>query len=180
MAKLVANRYASALFEAGIDLEKINIFNDELDFLGKVFKEEEKLLQILHHPKIGKAEKRDLMDSLFKDKLSEEMINFLYILIDKRRDGHILEIVDEYKKMFNKHQNIIKVIAITAVPMEDRAKEKLTVVLKDKLDKTIELTNEIDQGLIGGVLLKVEDKLIDGTIKGQLAAIGKAIKGAAN
>lgn len=180
MAKLVANRYASALFEAGIDLEKIGLFNDELDFLGKIFQQEEKLLQILHHPKIGKVEKRDLIDSIFKEKLSEEMINFLYILIDKRREGHILEIVEEYKKMFNKHENIIKVVAITAVPMEDKAKDKLSVVLKDKLKKTIELTNEIDEGLIGGVLLKVEDKLIDGSIKGQLESIGKAIKGATN
>ena len=180
MAKLVANRYASALFEAGIDLEKINVFNDELDFLGGVFKEEEKLLRILHHPKIGKAEKRDLMNSLFKDKLSEEMINFLYILIDKRREGYILEIVEEYKKMFNKHENILNVVAITAVPMEDGAKDKLSLVLKDKLNKTIELTNEIDSKLIGGVLLKVEDKLIDGTVKGQLESIGKAIKGVAN
>lgn len=180
MAKLVANRYASALFEAGIDLEKIKLFNDELDFLGKTFKKEEKLLQILHHPKIGKVEKRDLIDSIFKERLSEEMINFLYILIDKRREGHILEIVEEYKKMFNKHENIIKVVAITAVAMEDKAKDKLSVVLKDKLKKSIELTNEIDEKLIGGVLLKVEDKLIDGSIKGQLESIGKAIKGATN
>ena len=180
MAKLVANRYASALFEAGIDLEKIKLFNDELDFLGKTFKEEEKLLQILDHPKIGKVEKRDLIDSIFKERLSEEMINFLYILIDKRREGHILEIVEEYKKMFNKHENIIKVVAITAVPMENKAKDRLSVVLKDKLKKAIELTNEVDEGLIGGVLLKVEDKLIDGTIKGQLESIGRVIKGATN
>lgn len=180
MAKLVANRYASALFQAGIDLKKIKIFNDELDFLGKIFKEEEKLLQILDHPKIGKSEKRDLIDSIFKEKLSGEMINFLYILIDKRREGHILEIVEEYKQMFNKHENIIKVVAITAVPMEENAKDKLTVVLKDKLNKKIELTNEIDKKLIGGVLLKVEDKLIDGTVRGQLEAIGKVIKGATN
>ena len=180
MAKLVANRYASALFEAGIDLDKIKLFNNELDFLGKIFKEEEKLLQILHHPKIGKSEKRDIMDNLFKERLSEEMINFLYILIDKRRDGYILEIVEEYKKMFNKHENIVKVVAITAVPMEDTAKDKLTLVLKDKLKQTIELTNEIDKKLIGGVLLKVEDKLIDGSVKGQLESIGRAIKGATN
>lgn len=180
MAKLVANRYASALFEAGIDLENIKLFNDELVFLGKVFKEEEKLLKILGHPKIGKAEKREIMDNLFKGRLSEEMINFLYILIDKRREGYILEIIEEYRKMFNKHENIIKVVAITAVPMEERAKDKLSLVLKDKLKKTIELTNEIDSKLIGGVLLKVEDKLIDGSIKNQLESIGRAIKGVAN
>lgn len=180
MAKLVANRYASALFEAGIDLEKIKQFNEELDFLQTVFSGEEKLLQILHHPKISRSEKRDLIDSLFKERLSEEIINFLYILIDKRREGYILEIVEEYRSLFNDHENIIKVVAVTAVPMEDKAKDKLSLVLKEKLKKTIELTNEIDKKLIGGVLLKVENKLIDGTVKGQLESIGRAIQGATN
>lgn len=180
MAKLVSNRYASALFQAGIDLDKIKDFNRELNFLEKVFKGEEKLLQILHHPKIGKAEKRDLVDKLFKEKLSEEMVNFLYILIDKRRQGYILEIVEEYRALFNQHENIIKVTAVTAVPMENKAKDKLTKVLKNKLKKTIELTNEIDKSLIGGVLLKVENKLIDGTVRGQLESIGRTIQGATN
>ena len=180
MAKLVANRYASALFETGIDLDKIKLFNDELNFVGKIFGGEEKLFQILHHPKIKESEKRDLIDSLFKDRLSEEMINFLYILIDKRREGYILQIVEEYTKMFNEHEDIIKVIAVTAVAMEDKAKGKLAEVLKDKLKKTIELTNEIDKKLIGGVLLKIEDKLIDGTVKGQLESIGRVIQGATN
>lgn len=82
--------------------------------------------------------------------------------------------------MFNDHENIIKVVAVTAVPMEDKAKDKLSLVLKEKLKKTIELTNEIDKKLIGGVLLKVENKLIDGTVKGQLESIGRAIQGATN
>lgn len=180
MAKLIANRYASALFEAGMDLGKIKEFSKELDFLKEVFQGEDKLFQILRHPKISKGEKKSLIDSLFKDRISIEMINFLYILIDKRRESHIIEVVEHYKVLFNTHENIIKVVAITAVPMEDKEKNKLMTVLKDKLKKTIELTNEIDKKIIGGVLLKVEDKLIDGTVKGQLESIGRAIQGAAN
>ena len=180
MAKLVGNRYASALFEAGIDLDKIKEFNQELDFLKGVFEGEEKLLQILHHPKITEVEKVSLIDNLFKDRISQELINFLYILIDKRREGHILEIIDHYRILFNKHENIINVTAITAIPMEEKAKTKLMEVLKNKLKKKIELTNEIDHNIIGGVLLKVEDKLVDGTIKGQLESMGRAIMGATN
>lgn len=180
MAKLVANRYASALFEAGIDLEKTKEFNQQLDFLKEVFESEEKLLQILHHPKITDAEKVSLIDNLFKDRISQELINFLYILIDKRREGNILEIIEEYKVLFNKHENIISVTAITAVPMEEKAKTKLSQVLEDKFKKTVDLTNKIDETIIGGVLLKVEDKLVDGTLKGQLEAMGRAIMGATN
>lgn len=180
MAKLVGKRYAFALFEAGMDLGKIKDFNKELDFLKGVFESEEKLLQILDHPKVSRNEKRELMKTLFENKISGELINFLYILIDKRRESYILEIIDQYKTLFYEHENIIKVVAVTAVPMEDKSKNKLISVLKDKLNKTIELTNEVDTTIIGGVLLKLEDKLIDSTVKGQLEDMGRVIMGATN
>ncbi|WP_313757443.1 F0F1 ATP synthase subunit delta [Tissierella sp.] len=180
MAELVSNRYALALFEAGLDLEKTDEFNKELDFLKDVFEEENKLLQILHHPKISNIEKRDLIDKLFKDRVSQEIVNFLYILIDKRREGFILEIIDRYKELFNEHENIVKVVAITAVPMEEKAETKLQNVLSNKLGKKIELTNKVDATILGGVLLKLQNKELDGTVKGQLESMGKAISGAAN
>ena len=178
MAKLVSDRYASALFEAGMDLDKTKEFHEELIFLEKVFKEEKKLLDILHHPKITNAEKRDVISSIFEKNLSQEMMNFLYILIDKRREDHI--IAEEYKEFYNDYKNIVRVVAVTAVPMEDKAKNKLIETLENKLNKTIELGNEIDESLIGGVLLKLEDKLIDGSVKGQLEAMGNAIQRATN
>ncbi|WP_353093738.1 F0F1 ATP synthase subunit delta [Tissierella praeacuta] len=180
MAELVSNRYALALFEAGLDLKKINEFNKEVDLLKDVFEGEEKLLQILQHPKINRVEKRDLIDKIFGNSVSQEIINFLYILIDKRREGHILNIVDRYKELFNEHENIIKVVAITAVPMEEKSKGKLQTVLSNKLGKKIQLTNEVDTTILGGVLLKLQNKELDGTVKGQLEAIGKTISSATN
>ena len=109
MAELISKTYALALFEAGLDLGKVNEFNKELGFLKDVFESERKLLQILSHPKINKVEKKDLLDKLFKEKISLEMLNFLYILIDKRRETYILEIVEQYKGLFNEHENIVKV-----------------------------------------------------------------------
>ncbi|SHE80340.1 ATP synthase F1 subcomplex delta subunit [Tissierella praeacuta DSM 18095] len=180
MAELVSNRYALALFEAGLDLEKTDEFNEELDFLNDVFEGENKLLQILHHPKISRSEKRDLIDKIFKNRVSQEIVNFLYILIDKRREGFILEIIDRYKELFNEHENIVEVVAITAVPMEEKAKTKLQKVLSNKLEKKIQLVNKVDTTIIGGVLLKLQNKQLDGTVKGQLESIGKAINGATN
>lgn len=180
MAELVSSRYALALFEAGLDLGKVNEFNKELDFLKAVFEKEIKLLQILTHPRIDKNEKRDLMDSLFKDRISQEMMNFLYILIDKRREGSIVDIIHRYQEIFNEHENIVKVVAITAVPMEEKFKSKLITVLSNKLNKKIELDNKVDGTILGGVLLKIANKQLDGTVKGQLESIGKVISGAIN
>lgn len=180
MAELVSKRYALALFEAGCELDKIDAFKDELTLLKDVFKREDRLMDILGHPRIDKSEKKDLIDKLFKDKISDQMLNFLYILVDKRRESHLLDIEESYEGLYNEHKNIVKVVAKTAIPMEDKAKIKLSNVLSEKLDKTIELTNEVDPSLMGGVLLKIADKLIDGSLKGQLESIGKSIVGATN
>lgn len=180
MAELVSKRYALALFDAGLDLNKIDDFYKDLELLKSVFGEEKKLLKILHHPKIKKVEKRNIIDEIFKGRVSLEIVNFLYILIDKRRENNILQIIDNYKELFYKNKNIVKVVAITAIPMVEESKSNLTRVLANKLNKEIELTNEIDSSILGGVLLKVENKLMDGTIKGQLESIGKAISGATN
>lgn len=180
MAELVSKRYALALFEAGLDLEKVNEFNKELDFVKAVFQHDDKLIQILSHPKIKRDEKKGLIDELFKERVSIEMVNFLYILIDKRRESNILDIVDQYKRLFDEHENIVKVVAMTAVPMEKKAIAKLATVLGNKLSKKVELTNEVDSSILGGVLLKFENKIIDGSLKGQLESLGKVIMGATN
>lgn len=177
MGELVGKTYAVALFDAASDLDKINDFNNELSFLRSVFDDEKELINLLSHPRIKKDEKKDLISRIFKGKISLELINLLYILVDKRRESYILDIVKEYKKLFNEYKNIVKVVAMTALPMEEDSKNRLVESLGKKLNKTVELTNEIDPSVIGGILLKIEDKIIDGTLKGQLDSISKVIIG---
>lgn len=180
MAELIANRYANALFEAGEDLDKINTFYDELIDIKGVFDYEERLLDILTHPKISKKEKKELVDDIFDGKISQEVVNFIYILIDKNRQGDFLNVVDVYEDLYYEHQGILRVVAVTAMPMQDEAKSRLTKVLGEKLAKKIELTNEIDEGTIGGVRLELEGKLIDGTIQGKLNSMARTFRTSTN
>ncbi|CCQ94692.1 ATP synthase subunit delta [[Clostridium] ultunense Esp] len=178
MAKLVGKRYAEALFEAGLELNKLEDFKEDIENVSKVLRTEIDLQKILNHPKISKDEKKDLLSSIFRGKVSEEILNFLYIIVDKRREGSMIEISKEFEELFNEHKNILEVTAITAVDMDKKLKNKLAQVLSNKTNKTIILNNVVDRDIIGGVLLKVENKIIDGTIRGQLQSIEKTIKGA--
>lgn len=177
MGELVSKRYALALFEAAEELDKIDLFKDQLDFLMTVLNDQPDLMRMLNHPRIKKDEKKELIDKLFENRLSKEVINFLYILVDKRRESDVYGIIEKYEDLYNEYKNIVEVVAKTAVPMEDQAKDKLIQALEAKLEKTIHLTNEIDSLVIGGVLLEVENKVIDGTLKGQLDSISKLIIG---
>lgn len=177
MAKLISNRYALSLFETGIELDKVEDFHNELNFINQVFQSEEKLFDILRHPKISKNEKKSLIEEIFKGKLSQETINFFYIIIDKRRERYIYEIVEEFNKKYNEYMNIVNVIAITAIPMEDKAQDRLKQALETKLNKNIKFFNKVDKSIIGGVLLKMDNKFVDATLASQLKDMETALKG---
>jgi len=178
MANLISKRYAQALFEAGLELNKLKEFKDDFSFVTDILYRETELRNILSHPKVSKDEKKKLLNNIFNGRISIEILNFLYVLVDKRRESEIMEINREFIRLFNEHENLIEVTAITSVLMDDNIKNKLRITLENKLNKKVQLKNVVDKNIIGGVLLNIGNKVIDGTVKGQLLEIEKAIKGA--
>ncbi len=130
---------------------------EELNKIKELFQKETELVSILTNPEIKQREKNDLIDNIFKNNFSGEMVSLI-------------------KKIFVKYNNIVIVKAITAVPMEKAAQDKLKDIVAKKLDKDIIFENEIDENIIGGVLLKVGDKVFDGTFKSELKSVEKQLK----
>lgn len=176
MAKLIGNRYASSLFEVGLELEKVESFYKELDYVNNIFKSEDKLFQIFTHPRISKDEKKSLINEVFKNNISVEIVNLLYIVIDKKREKYLFDLIENYKSIYDEHEGIVDVDVVTAVTMEESAIKQLEEVLKNKLAKKIRLNNEVDKSIIGGVLLKIDDKIIDDTLINRLRSIETSIK----
>jgi len=178
MADLISKRYAYALFEAGLELNKLKEFKDDLSSVVDVLLKEAELRKVLLHPKVAKDEKKELLNCIFNGRIATEVLNFLYVLVDKRRANVIMEINREFIELYNEHENIIEVTAVTSVLMDDNVKNKLRITLENKLNKKVQLKNVVDKDIIGGVLLNIGNKVIDGTVKGQLQEIEKAMKGA--
>ena len=130
---------------------------EELRKIKELFQNEAELVSILTNPEIKQKDKNDIIDNIFKNNVSDEMVSLI-------------------KKVFVKYNNIIVVKAITAVPMEKAAQDKLKDIVAKKLDKDIIFENEIDKSIIGGVLLKVGDKVFDGTFKSELKSVEKQLK----
>ncbi|SHJ85901.1 F0F1 ATP synthase subunit delta [Tepidibacter formicigenes] len=168
MAKLVASRYANALFEVGIEGEKLELLNEELKTLVDVFKENEDFLNVLKAPLVSKQEKKVLVENIYNNRASLEMVNFLKVLIDKDRIGIINEIFDEFKTLMNNKNNIKEAVAVTAVPMKEKALKELQEKLTKTTGKNIVLKNEVDESVLGGVLVKMGNEEIDGTLKTRL------------
>lgn len=175
MAKLVSRTYSEALFEVALEEDKVDLFLDEISFVIETFKSYPDFFELFKTPLVRVDEKKKVMGEVFGDKLSKEMNNFLKIVIDKRRGHFIDQIKFEYEKLLNKHKGIVSAVAITAVPLNDEDKTTLKEKLATLTGKEVQLSNDIDESVIGGVLVKIGDKVIDGTIKGRLEEMKESL-----
>lgn len=168
MAKLAANVYSEALFGLALEEGRIDELQDQLKVLCVLVTDNPEFLEFLVTPKISKEEKRDFVDAVLGDKLSQEIVNLIKVLIDKKRASEILDIVDVFDRSVLKHKGMVSASAYTAVPLNAEELEALKAKLVKLTGKAINLENIIDATVIGGIRLKVGDRVIDGSLKRRL------------
>ncbi|HSQ33640.1 MAG TPA: F0F1 ATP synthase subunit delta [Peptostreptococcaceae bacterium] len=168
MIDVVANRYAQALFEVGEESGKLDVFDEELKAIVDILIDNKDFYEALKSPLIQKYEKKTLLQNVFSNNVNIEILNFLSILVDKDRISMVDKIYEGFKALLNKKNNIIEAVAITAIAMKDEMLEKLRERLSEMTKKTVILKNEVNENVIGGVLIRLGNEEIDGTVKGRL------------
>ena len=168
MINIVASRYAEALFQVGEETDSTDKLYGELKAVVDIVKENKDFSNILRSPLVSKEEKKDLITKVFDGKLSQNMINFLKILADKDRLALLADIEKDFKVILNEKNNILEGIVITAVPMKEEEVKELQTKLSAKYNKTVVLENEVDKSVLGGVLVRLGNEEIDGTVKNRL------------
>ncbi|MED0716815.1 F0F1 ATP synthase subunit delta [Aeribacillus composti] len=169
----VAKRYASALFQIAKEKNQVKQFEEELRIVKQVFIENQKLLQILEHPKVLLENKKSLVNEAFSS-LSAEIINTLLLLIDRHRIRLVSELVDNFVELANEEQQTAEATVYSVRPLKDEEKQALSEVFAQKVGKkSLKITNVIDQNLIGGLKLQIGNRIFDGSIKSKLERIGR-------
>lgn len=168
MINIVASRYAEALFQVGEDSKSTEKLYNELKAVVDIINENKEFANILKSPIVSKDDKKDLISNVFGSQLNKEMLNFMKILADKDRLSLITGIAEAFKALLNDKNNILEGVAITAVPMGSKELEDLQAKLSTKYNKTVILKNEVDESVLGGVLVRLGNEEIDGTVKNRL------------
>lgn len=171
MAELVRETYAQALFEVAVEVHKEENIYEELYAIYEVFKVHRDLTKILKSPALSREEKKAILVKIFAGKVSDYVMNFIKILIDKGRMTLFEEITKEYKYILNQKKNIEEVTAITAIPMSETMRFALSARLTEVTGKNIFLHNVVDETILGGVLLKMGNEQMDGSVKSRLDAL---------
>ena len=168
MINIVGSRYAEAIFQVGEENNTTDKLYQELKEVFEIITSNEELFSVMKSPLIGKEDKKKVLENVFKGQISSEMNNFLKIIIDKDRIVALNEIEKSFNELLKEKNNILEGIAISAIKMEESELKNLEFKLSQKYNKTVTLTNKVDETILGGVLVRLGNEEIDGTVKTRL------------
>lgn len=168
MIDVIANRYADALFQLSEEENITTEIYNELHDVVEIVKNNKELDNVLKSPLVAKSEKVKLIETLFNDKINNNLKNFLKILVEKGRISSLKSIELTFKQLLNDKNNIIEGTVISAIPLTDQKVKELEEKLSRKYNKNVTLENKVDNSILGGVLVRLGNTQIDGSIKTRL------------
>jgi len=166
MAKLSAI-YASTLFDLALEGNAADKYMKQAVLMRDALQNEE-CIRVLLHPHISAAEKRELFGSAFAGRIHENLLGFLYLVIDKNREAFLLPALSALITMIERHQGKVRARVLSATALAKKQVTALKEMLSGKLNKKIEMSQKVDPSVIGGPYIYVDGYYIDRTIKKQL------------
>ncbi len=167
----IAIRYAKSLFLAALEEQKLNNVYNNLLVLQEVLNENKEFYFFLQTPILSPEEKKNLFKSVFEKKIETLTLNFLLLLVDQHRENRLKDIIRNFFTLYNSHNQIINISIITANKLDESYIFEFKNKLEQFLSKSVQLHNEVDENIVGGFVLQIEDKEYDASIKNQLNKI---------
>ncbi|MDP2936459.1 MAG: ATP synthase F1 subunit delta [Dehalococcoidia bacterium] len=173
----VAKRYAQALFEVGKEKELLDQFQTDLDEVSKVLMHAA-LAKAMDNPKISFSTKRDLVRRFLGDR-NPYFASFVDLLISKERAPFIEQIRDSYQRLLNAERGGEIAEVTTAVPLAENDQERMAQRLSEITGKRIILKMKVDPVILGGLVARIGDRVLDGSVISKLKALRAELSGAA-
>lgn len=169
-----ARPYAKAAFEVAKAESKAAEWSDALQMIEAVVSNES-FAAVIDSPKLGASEKGDILVDICADKLSNTQQNFIKALAEHGRLVLMPEIVVLFEALKAEAESTIEATATSAYPLSDAQVKSMTDALKKKLGCDVKLTTAVDAALIGGVIIRAGDLVIDGSTQAKIGSLTQAV-----
>ncbi|MGE5370506.1 MAG: F0F1 ATP synthase subunit delta [Solirubrobacterales bacterium] len=174
--KSVARRYAEAFFAIAQEQNKIDEYLNELETVFGTISADEEFSRFMNYLLIPPADKKDVLNKVFEGKVSVSTLNFARLVIDKRRAAYFGVILNEYKSMADEVNNVIKADFISAKPVSGDDIAELEKALSEATGKNVKINTSVDPALLGGVKIRVGDRIIDASVVKKLQMLKTSLK----
>ena len=174
--RVYAKRYSQAVFNIALETKELDRWQSDLKKIASLPKDAT-LIAWLESPKFHFVDKARLLSEQLGD-INPLALNLVYLLVTRGRLSMVGDIADEYQRLMDSYRGIERAEVITAVLLDDEDKQRLEERLGAVVGKKVVLKPEVDSSLIGGIIARIGDKLLDGSTRSKLAALKKELVGA--
>ena len=161
----IAKRYSDALIEVARNKNELDTVYSDLQAVSEALNSVDELKKFLAHPVIPHADKKEVLKNIFEGKINTDTLNLIYILSEKNKTNLVDTILYCFEQSMDEAKNILKVGVVSAVEIDDA-----------KLKKSVKFDFEINPDIIAGLILKINDKTIDGSMAAKLEGFKKLLR----
>lgn len=176
MAKLVSGTYGEALFELASEKKTVSAMLEEVSGLQMVLKENKELSVLMNNPKVSKDEREGIIKEVFGGRLSDDLLYFLILLVQKGRYAHVEEILAYFTDRVKEAEGIGTAYITTAVELAPAKKDEIhRKLLATTSYREIEVIYQVDPAIIGGMTVRINDRVVDSSIKTKLDKMERSL-----
>ncbi len=177
MAKLVSKTYGDALFAVALEENRMDEFFEAVKVVADVLSTNEEFGELMNHPKIIKEDKVKIVEETFGKNVPKEVVGVMTLLVTKGRQGEMLSVFDYFINLVKEEKRIGKADVTTAVPLSDKQKAEVEQKLLDTTKyETFEMNYVVDESLIGGIVIRIGDRVVDSSIKTKLYELTRKLR----
>ena len=170
---VAAKRHAQAVFQLALERGELEKWLEDLKTIATTLSQPQ-LMAILESPKVHLDEKMELIGRCLPG-VSQLALNLVYLLVGRRRLRLIDQIVSEYQRLADAYQGLEHAEVTTAIPLDEEDKQRLSERLAGLTGTRIMLSTKVDPNVIGGFVVRIGDRLIDGSTKSKLDSLRKSL-----
>ena len=166
----VAYRYAKSLIDLAAENGLLDQVNNDMAGIESVFKQNHQLVAVMKNPIVKGDKKQAILQALFNGKVNPFTLSLLALLTKKHRESVVFEVSTEFQKQYREKMGIKIVEVVTTQPITDDQRANFKSILASKAKK-IELIERIDETILGGFVLRMDDEQIDESVVAKLNKI---------
>jgi len=175
---ILANRYAKALFSVAQEEKAFDEYAKSLNEIAQAMTAQPEVKDGLTNPVYPLDVRAKVMDYIAEAQGASQVIkNFLNLVLQKKRAAFLPEIAEAFQILIDSQRNICQGTVLTAMPLTAELNEKVQSTLEKLTGKKVVLHTKVDPTILGGIIAKVGDLVLDGSIRSQLQGLKESIKG---
>ena len=174
--KYISKAYGEALFAIAMEQNKVTGYAEKLELLTKILHENPEYPMYLSTPALPLSERISAIQEAFGSEMPEDVVSFLKLLCEHNHMNLLSDIIEEFFKLEMAVSNTVTVTVTSKIPLTDEQKEKLLQKLEVKYRKHICPVYQVDESILGGFKITLEDRVIDGSVQKRLQRMKEVMK----